>query len=246
MSAFDAIGASRTDVAAPTALLERLRAALHDRDAEVTADSATEGEVVAALATLVPDALAMHGALGIPPDVTAATLVDVGEKHRVYGARHELPWLLGILRGDVLSVGRLQVERRPGATGAHGLHLPRTGPLWPHAVDTSLARAHQLLGATRFTCTSWLLEPVLAEALPDTNIAAFARRFALDPATTAPTEAGARSAAKFVFTSSLDVVRDPARVSPKTRLERLVAQRLRSDAGWAEPTGVLDRSGAPS
>ncbi len=133
MSAFDAIGASRTDVAAPTALLERLRAALHDRDAEVTADSATEGEVVAALATLVPDALAMHGALGIPPDVTAATLVDVGEKHRVYGARHELPWLLGILRGDVLSVGRLQVERRPGRRGltASTCHGPVRSGLTP-------------------------------------------------------------------------------------------------------------------
>lgn len=239
MNAFAQLDVADPGAVAPEALVRAVRAGLGDREHPVEVGSATEGDVLAAFAALVPEARRLHEDAGIPPEVTAATLVDVGSKHRIYGARTEVPWLLGILRGDVLSVGRLQVERRPGEDGRRGLHIPASGPLTADAVDASLRRASELLGATRFTCTSWLLEPVLVERLPGSNMAAFSRRFSLDPATTLPSGAGAASAAKFVFTASVDEVRDPTRLIPRTSLERLVADRLRSGAGWAEPTGVL-------
>ncbi|WP_344779188.1 hypothetical protein, partial [Microbacterium marinilacus] len=181
--------------------------------------------------------LARHRSEGIAEDVTRDTLADVGRKHARYGAAAVLPWLLSLLRGDVVSAGRLQVERRAGADG-HALHVPETGPLHPEAVDAALDRARALTGADGFSCTSWLLDPVLREQLPETNIARFAERFRLVREAADP-EAGSRSAAQFVFVRPLSEVLDPAVVVPVTRLERLVALRLRDGSGWREPVGVL-------
>jgi hypothetical protein len=238
LSAFELLDVPPVAAAAPRDLVAQLRTGLTDRETTVAVDDSTDEQVLAAFAEVVPDAQAHQRALGIPPEVTAGTLRDVRTKHRSFGARTEVPWLLRILRGDVLSMGRLQVERRPGPRG-FALHIPALGPLASDAVDASLAHAHALLGADRFTCTSWLLDPALSAALPDTNMAAFARRFTLDPATTASTEAGTLSAAKFVFQRPVVEVMDPDRVTPHTRLERLVVQRLRDGGGWAEPTGTF-------
>ncbi|MFS0732266.1 hypothetical protein ABC304_09705 [Microbacterium sp. 1P10UB] len=238
MDAFALLDVPPLPTPARRELVAMFRASLADKAVPVILGDVTDDDVLAAFAEIVPDALAHQQALGIPAEVTAETLRDIGGKHRSFGARTEVPWLLGILRGDVISVGRLQVERRSGSQG-HGLHIPELGPLVPAAVDASLGRAHDLLGATDFTCTSWLLEPALAAALPGTNMAAFARRFTLDADTTAPSDAGARSAAKFVFGRPLADVLDPAAVTPRTRLEHLVVQRLREGPGWSEPSGTL-------
>jgi hypothetical protein len=190
------------------------------------------------LVALIPGALARHAREGIPEDVTRAGLQDVGRKHRLYGVETVVSWLVGILRADVVEVGRLQVDRRAGGHG-HALHIPETGPLTPASVDDALRRAAGLTGSRRFSCTSWLLDPAIGERLPDSNLAAFAARFLLlqtgDPGDVAASEA----ACKFVFRRSLDEVLDPALVAPRTRLERLVADRLRSGAQWREPIGVL-------
>lgn len=241
MSAFAALAVTDPGVGAPAPLLAAMDAALHDSRARIELGDASSDEVLAVLAALVPEARRLQADLGIAPEVTADTLIDVGAKHRTFGARTEVPWLLGLLRGDVLSMGRLQVERRADA-GAHRLHVPERGPLAPAAVDESLDRARTLMGATRFVCTSWLLDPVLSERLPASNIASFARRFALDPTSTGPSAAGAGSAAKFVFAATVGEVRDAGRVTPRTRLETLVAERLRSGSGWAEPTGTFTQS----
>ncbi|MGD8169484.1 acyltransferase domain-containing protein [Herbiconiux sp. P16] len=47
--------------------------------------------------------------------------------------------------------------------------------------------------------------------------------------------------AKFVFRRPLADVLDPARVQPRTAVERIVASRLRSGAHWSEPRGILIR-----
>lgn len=192
--------------------------------------------LVAALTAVAEDARARHREQGLDEEVSLATLADVGRKHALYGAASVLPWILGILRADVVQLGRLQVERRRGPHG-HALHIPETGPLAPGAVDASLARARELTGAVDFSCESWLLDPRLRDGLPGTNIAAFAARFELIEGPEPSAEAS-EDAAKFVFRRPLRDVRAPGVVTPQTRLERLVATQLRS-GDWTAPTGVL-------
>jgi hypothetical protein len=197
--------------------------------------SADGDALVAALTLVAEDARTRHRELGIDDDVSRDTLQDVGRKHALYGAASVLPWILGLLRADVVELGRLQVERRRGRHG-HALHIPETGPLSPPAVDASLARVREFTGATEFSCESWLLDPGLGASLRGSNIAAFAARFDLvEPA--APSAAASEDAAKFVFRRPLADVR-AGLVRPRTRLEELVAARLRSD-DWTAPTGVL-------
>jgi len=198
--------------------------------------SADADALVAALTAVAEDAGARHRELGVDEEVTRATLQDVGRKHALYGAGSVLPWIVGILRADVVELGRLQVERRRGRHG-HALHIPETGPLAPEAVGRSLARARALTGSTDFSCESWLLDPGLREDLAGTNIAAFAERFELVEAAV-PSAAASEDAAKFVFRRPLSDVRTAGLVTPHTRLERLVATRLRS-GDWTAPVGVL-------
>ena len=64
------------------------------------------------------------------------------------------------------------------------VHIPESGPLDPPAVAESFARAAEFF-PTCFpdhpvsvaVCSSWLLDPYLAEHLPGSNIARFARLF---------------------------------------------------------------------
>lgn len=221
------------------ALVESVRAALYEPSTTVDVSAVGEAELLGALLAIVPDSLRVHREIGIPTPLTLDTLRDAGSKQRLYGAKSEIDWILGLMRADVVSVGRLQVERRPSELGDHALHVPEAGPLAPSAVDDSLLRAEALLTASAFSCKSWLLDPVLSTELPDTNIAAFAERFVLDPRTTAPSPAGSQSAAKFVFKTSLDDVLD-GKVDSQTRLQLLVAEMLRSGRGWAEPTGTIE------
>lgn len=192
--------------------------------------------LIAALGALVPAARERHRHEGIPAAVTAATLRDIGRKHDLYGAASVLEWMLGLLRGDVVEVGRLQVERRPGRRG-HALHVPESGPLSPLAVDEALDRARRLTGATAFSCESWLLDPALRVELPGSNIAAFAARFDLVEGL-GPSPAASEDAAKFVFRRPAAEVQAGG-VTPRTRLEHLVATRLRSGAEWSAPLGIL-------
>jgi hypothetical protein len=228
---------SPTATAAP-AMVERLRELVRSPhplpdELGVFADG---DALVAALAAVGGDACTRHRELGIDEAVTRATLQDVGRKHRLYGAASVLPWIVGLLRADVVELGRLQVERRRGRHG-HALHIPETGPLQPTAVDESLARAREFTGATAFSCESWLLDPRLQHGLPGSNIAAFAARFEIvEPG--APSTAASADAAKFVFRRSLADVRTPGAVTSRTRLEQLVAAELRS-GDWTEPVGVL-------
>lgn len=62
-----------------------------------------------------------------------------------------------------------------------GIHIPGGGGMTPESVDASLAQAEAFFSRYRksiraFTCVSWILNPELAQRLPDSNIAAFQRR----------------------------------------------------------------------
>jgi hypothetical protein len=229
---------------APPTLVAAVRALVERDDADddaaerLSASGATEGDLVAALVAVVPSAIEAHRRAGTPPVGTRATLPDVGRKQRAYGVAHVMPWVIGILRGDVVARGRLQVERRAGAHG-HALHIPEGGPLAPVEVDRSLAMIARELGDVPLVCTSWMLDPAIAEDLPESNLAHFARRFRLlredDPAEGPGNEA----VSKFVFRRPLAEVLDEAVVVPATSLERIVAGRLRAGYRWAQPVGLL-------
>ncbi len=97
-------------------------------------------DFLAAVAAAVDTAIARHAALHIPDDVTRATLADVGSKVAAYGDLGIRPWIVNLLRADVITLGRLQFER---AITEHGraTHIPEGGSLRPELVDDSFARA---------------------------------------------------------------------------------------------------------
>ncbi len=195
------------------------------------------GSLAPALVAVVPDALDRHRALGVPPEVTEATLADVGGKIAAYGATVDVPWLVGLMRADVLGLGRLQFERQTAGDGSRAIHIPEGGSLRPELVDASLARARAMFGDGTLVCTSWLLDPTLLRLPATSNIVAFARRFDVEPAE--PGHEGDEAAAKFVFRRPLAEVLDPAVVTPRTTLEHLVADHLRAGHHWSEPRGTL-------
>lgn len=231
---------------APPVLAE-LTAGLH-ADLPPAPPTVRAPEAVPGLAALVPEAVARHRRLGVPADVTRDTLADVGRKLRAYGAGTDVGWLLGLLRADVLALGRLQFERLPGPAG-RAVHVPEQGPLDPVRVTDALQRAAGELGPGPVVCTSWLLDPALPAGLPaQGNIVRFAARFVVPPAH-APAPGGDptpgdHAVAKFVFRRPLADVLRSAAVVPRTRLEHLVVDHLRSGHHWSEPCGVLAEDAA--
>ncbi|MBV2366295.1 acyltransferase domain-containing protein [Streptomonospora nanhaiensis] len=173
-------------------------------------------------------------------------------------------WMALHFRGGLYELGRLQYEpNRAGAEGpvawypreeaaergpewAWGapvlrLHIPVQGPLDPGRVGESLGRARGFF-AERFgvdyplaTCSSWLLDPQLAEYLPESsNIVAFQRRFTLVEEDREVV--GDSDVFRFVFwRPGVEVDAVPQR----TRLERAVVAHLRSGRHWRVRTGWL-------
>lgn len=209
------------------------------------ADGADAG-ILAVLAFLVtaPEAAAFHARRGVAPDVSAATLADLGQQVHVHrltdGAfgLHTPEWVTLVWSGFLYALGRLQFNlalERPEAEPEWVLstHIPRTGPLTPAAVDASFAAATGFFAERfpdfstgRFHCGSWLLDPALSEGLPGSNLAAFQQRWNrygdADP--------GTADVLLFVFSQRGPV--DPATLPTDTALRRLVVERLTSGAGW--------------
>ncbi|WIE64786.1 hypothetical protein DEI99_016375 [Curtobacterium sp. MCLR17_036] len=203
--------------------------------------------VVAALRAAVPgnaDALTRRG---LPRDVAEATVADVDRKLDRYGLRGaDVDWLVAVVTGRVVAVGRLQFElgdHLADGSPAWGVHVPETGPLDPEDCDRSFARAPGLLRrlapdrvAERWRCRSWLLDPGLAAVLgPDANTVRFARRFRLDPPGPHDAAEGDDSVAKFVFGVPLATARASA---PTGRLRAAVLDRWASGGHWTERTGT--------
>ena len=163
----------------------------------------------------------------------------------------DLDWVALHLTGQLYDLGRLQVARaRLGPTftrlmreqGLHAeegepcldVHIPRySGPMDVAACDRSLNRAAEFFPrhfpeeAPRYlVCSSWLLDPVLAERLPvHSNIVAFQRRFSVARCD----EPGDDATMIFVF-------EDPTRplsAYPRTSsLQRAVLEHLEAGGHW--------------
>ena len=119
------------------------------------------------------------------------------------------------------------------------MHIPQTGPLT--GTDASFERAREFAArhlaqfhVAGFHLDSWLLDPNLAAGLgPESNIAQFAARWELQPA---PGEA---SGDAMFFTFGDRKATDYAALPRRTRLERVVAERLEGGGAWHSPTGLL-------
>ncbi|AEB44855.1 MULTISPECIES: acyltransferase domain-containing protein [Micromonospora] len=147
---------------------------------------------VYAYLALVDVAMAYHRDHGIADAVSWTTLADLGRNlaidRRMRGEGWPVmqSWLTLHIRGSLYELGRLQ-HHRAGTT--IDLHIPDSGPLSPEAIDASLDQARAFFPRhfpdehyTAFACGSWLLDPQLAEYLPeDSNIIRFQRRFELEP-----------------------------------------------------------------
>jgi hypothetical protein len=202
---------------------------------------------VAALRAAVPMTAAALGARGLTHTVAEASVADVERKLARYGLHGTgLDWLVAVVTGRVVAVGRLQFElgdHLADGTPAWGVHVPETGPLDPVACDRSFARAPEVLrglapqlAADRWQCRSWMLDPGLAAVLgPDANLVRFARRFRLTPPGPHDAAEGDVSVAKFVFGVPLATARAS---TASGRLPRAVLDRWASGGHWTERTGT--------
>jgi hypothetical protein len=197
-----------------------------------------------------------HAERGIPEAVSFATFADLGLHLGIHRRMHgtagiDAPWWpQPHFRGALYRLGRLQFGRHrspfgsapppegagmlpPGAI-ALDIHIPEDGPLDAAACDDSFADAARFFPehfpeeASRVvTCTSWLLDPRLAEHLPATsNIVRFQRRFRLLPGAVGD---GDRDIVFFVFRRYDG---DPADLPRRTSLERAVAEHLEAGGHW--------------
>ncbi|GAB3418260.1 acyltransferase domain-containing protein [Flindersiella endophytica] len=214
----------------------------------------------------VPFTRDYHRDLGISDADSWAALACLGEQMGNHKARygtgglHTHDWLTHHFRGTVYPIGRLHFERllinfdgsgsqgapRPGAP-ALGLHIP-TGRLTPDACDDAIGRAQRFF-ATHFpherfeyaTCSSWVLDPQLAEYLdPDTNIMRFQRRFTLLD-DVGPDQNS--TIVEFLFRRGIDELE---RLPRTTSLQRGVIDHITAGRTWHFRTGWFRLPGEPS
>jgi hypothetical protein len=126
-----------------------------------------------------------------------------------------------------------------------GVHIPEDGGLSPVAVDESLVLARGFLDrhfpdkpVRLATCDSWMLDPYLAERLPDSNIAAFARRFTVSRCSPAASDA-------VYFTFRTRDMADLAQLPRDTSLQRVVLERIDDGGTWQLGHGHLKLPAAP-
>lgn len=259
LAAADAVLASPGDLAAVETLAPRLLAHLGDVAMErpgnpwdcpeARADHLPEGvlPLLTMLAT-VDDVRAFHARRGISAAVSWRSLADLGQQvlvHRLsvssFGL-HTHTWLVNTWSGGLYWLGRLQYTVRRGEGGfVLSCHIPRTGPLDPAGVDASFDRAAGFFAehfpdhpAVALHCSSWLLDPRLADVLPPgSNLASFQRRWALSGAADACDD----DVVFFVFARRGEV--DIASLPRTTSLQRAVADHLATGAHWYRRDGLV-------
>jgi len=203
------------------------------------------------------DVRRLHARRGIPDDISWATLSDLGrnlKRDRLLlgdGGLRTSRWLTLHFRGSIYELGRLQFNRMriraahvadalPEGDAALGVHIPESGPLTPEACDESLASAQPFFARhfpetpTRLgICTSWLLDPQLAEYLePESNIMRFQRRFEL----VGEGFDGDADVLRFVFHRIAPNIEE---LPQRTTLERAIVGHLRKGKHWRSPTGWI-------
>lgn len=225
-----------------------------DLRSEVLGRTVTGGLAVAALVAATPEVLAFHASSGIDEEQSWRTLSDLGQQmwvhRRTYGdlGLHTEGWLTCAWSGALHWLGRLQLNLRP-LTDDEGVeqpgrwqlsvHIPESGPLGPAAVEDSLRRAEAFFAthhpehpAEELHCSSWLLDPTLAEELSGSNLAAFQQRWRLN----GRTHPGDGDALFFTFRRRGDV--DLTGLPQDTRLQRLVVRHITEGPGWVTAEGT--------
>lgn len=234
-----------------------------------TDDERDEGGGLAALALLAsaPALAAFHASRGVPEDVSAATLADLGQQvwvHRLVSGRFGLysyAWETGwVWSGALYRLGRLQFSLEEGTRVDGGgrelvcsTHIPRGDGLRPADVDASLARALPFFarhfpeaGPLEVHCLSWMLDPRLPELLPGTNVAHFQQRWQVYGE-----ERDADEDALF-FGFARRGRPDPAELEATTSLQRAILSVWGAGGHWrlgegrlaAEPGGEPEREDA--
>ncbi|MEW1821737.1 acyltransferase domain-containing protein [Arthrobacter sp. NPDC080031] len=225
-----------------------------------SADGCTETDWIEALLRVAPVVHRHHLSLGIPPESSAAILADVGLNLRINRRVHgrfgldTWAWLTLHMAGNIFRIGRLQFHLVRGDAGGPaavgdswvlGVHIPEDGGLSPALVDTSFSQAREFFGryfpdkaVTVASCDSWMLDPYLARKLPDSNIAAFARRFTLDRCSDAPADA-------VYFTFRQRGLANLDRLPRETSLQRVVLERIDDGGVWQLGHGHLVLPPAP-
>lgn len=234
----------------------------------VLASSSPVGLFVAAWALLanLPKVLELHAEHGVPEDVSAATFSALGG---VMGTHRHIFGRPGVglmplwspplrFRGAEYQIGRHSFTRAhlgigDGVSG-HVLmiHIPPIGPLDAQSSQESIAAATRMFDSwypdeprTAFVCTSWLLDPQLAEYLPaESNILRFQRRFTLLPLLPPadPSEGDRELMRLGLQVAPPDgalTAEDLARVPQQTTLQRAFVTHLRAGRHWHIRTGVL-------
>jgi hypothetical protein len=217
---------------------------LHD-----AADRSTQFVHIWAFLTTLPAVREYHASRRIADDVSWATLGDLGQNLYENHLFHDdtgldVPWWITLhFRGAIYQLGRLQFERRlSGGEPALGVHIPEIGPMTPELCDASIAWAHAFF-PEHFpeehpkvaTCSSWLLDPQLADYLPaDSNIVRFQRRFTLRPEKTVPDNG---SICRFVFH---DPDPDLDAVPQDTTLQRAIVTHIKGGGTWQSGNGYFE------
>lgn len=217
-----------------------------------------EGELaVLALLATAPALAAFHASRGVPADVSAATLADLGQQvwvHRLVSGRFGLysyAWETGwVWSGGLYRLGRLQLSLEEGnrvdGTGRElviSTHIPRGDALLSGDVDASLARAKPFF-ARHFPehssldvhCLSWMLDPRLPELLPGSNLARFQQRWRTYG------EPSVADGDALFFGFAQREASDLTAVVPRTSLQRAIASVWRGGGHWHLVEGRLDRA----
>ncbi|MDN5805241.1 MAG: acyltransferase domain-containing protein, partial [Microlunatus sp.] len=206
-----------------------------------------------ALVAITDEVRAFHRSRGIGPADSWRALSDLGQQihvHRLtYGqfGLHTHDWLRVAWSGALYWLGRLQfnLQRDVGADRSDWVlstHIPRSGPLIPQRVGTAFAWARRFFvehfaeyDIRAFYCSSWLLDPELARALPATsNIAQFQRRWTLH----GQPGPGDDDAIFFTFDRRPPV--DLATLPRDTTLQRVILDRLAAGGHWRVWDGRIE------
>jgi hypothetical protein len=208
-----------------------------------------------ALAVSADEVVAFQLSRGVSEQQAWHSLSDLGQQawvHRLtYGSfgLHTHEWLRIAWAGGFGWLGRLQfnLQRLPDRW-VLSCHIPQTGPLSPELVDDAFGQASRFFAehfpdypTTELWCSSWLLDPQLAAALPGSNIAAFQSRWHL---LGGPEPADA-DALFFTFARRGEV--DLTALPRSTSLQRVIIDRLSAGQHWSSWRGLVPQPecGAP-
>jgi len=191
--------------------------------------------LIRAMMGLRAEAVARLRKMGLSEGQAEDSFGDIDRKQSLYSDLVDDSWLIWVLTGRVVKLGRLQFEWSAGSDG-RAIHVPEQGPLAPASVDASLAAAQALFGPSAYTCQTWLFDPHLLELPARSNIRQFVDRFDIEPSR--PTVGGAADAAKFAFVARLPEV-SPTPAASDTGLQRIVRRALAAEGVWSVPLGHL-------